>query len=152
MKVILKTLDGIEKVFDTSKKPEIKAIPCFRCGICCYLYQPKLEEDEAISIAKGLGISFEVFLERYAYEYPAKSRIYYLRRRYGACIFLRKRKGKASCQIHPFKPEACRNWEPNLSRPECLEGLKKIGEGILLIEKLYPSLEEKEQFCQVLRG
>lgn len=151
MRVILRTLDGKEKIFDSSKKSD-KEIPCFRCGLCCYLYQPRLDEAEAMSLAERLGVSFEVFLQKYAYEFPAKSRSYYLRRHRGSCVFLRKQRGRTSCLIHPFKPKACQDWEPHLSRPECIEGMKKMGEGILLIERLYPSLREREQFYRVLRG
>ena len=29
------------------------------------------------------------------------------------------------CLVHPFKPYACRNWNPSLYRKECQEGLIK---------------------------
>jgi hypothetical protein len=152
MKVTLRTLDGQEKIYEPFKRAVDEAIPCFRCGICCIVYQPKMDEAEARVIAQGLGLSFDSFVKQYALEYPPKSGIYRLRHHNGACIFLHQEGDRTSCSIQDFKPSACREWEPSLSRNECLEGLKKRGNGWLTMERLYPSLEEKELFYHSLRG
>ena len=85
-------------------------IECFRCGICCTRHQPPLSPEEVEAIARELGLSSSDFLS----EYVQITVVGYLLRH------------TAGCSIHPFRPEACRNWIASLSQRECQEGLKKL--------------------------
>lgn len=100
-------------------------------------------------MAQGLGISLEEFYQYYVEENPQKLGIYLLRRGEKGCIFLQYEGEQASCIIHPFKPAACRQWMPSLSRLECREGLKrrKGGDHLLLPYEIYASKEELSAFC-----
>lgn len=111
-------------------------------------------EDEIETIAKGLGMARDKFLREYVQEYPLKPKTYLLRRQNNACVFLKYEEDKASCTIHPFKPAACRNWIPSLSRPECQEGLKRRHKNglLVLLEELYSSPEELAAFCRSLHN
>ncbi len=132
----LRTIDGQEHPIGGSLPP----IECFCCGICCTRYQPPLIPEEVETIAGGLGLSAEDFLSRYA---QLTNVGYLLRQSERKCIFLSWEEGgaKASCSIYSFRPEACRNWVPSLSRPECQAGLARLkARGrIMLAEELYPS-------------
>ena len=143
----LRTVDGHERPVG-ERQPQIE---CFRCGICCTRYQPPLTHEESETIAKGLGISTENFLARYA---QLTNVGYLVRQLEKGCVFLtwKKEEARASCSIYPFRPEACRNWAASLSRSECREGLAKLkAEGkILLIKELYPSPEAVDSFSKHL--
>ena len=99
-------------------------IECFRCGICCTRYQPPLTQEEVETIARELGLSPRDFLSEYVQITLVG---YLLRRTETGCIFLKREDDNtANCSIHPFRPEACRNWVPSLSQRECQDGLKKL--------------------------
>jgi Fe-S-cluster containining protein len=108
---ILKTLDGSEHHVRLDEAP--LPIECFRCGICCTCYQPLLGDEEIETIARQLGLSAGAFLAKYAQLTVIG---YLLRQTEKGCVFLSRT--RASCHIHPFRPEVCRNWAPSLSRRE----------------------------------
>lgn len=148
MRVRLKTLNGQEYTFGEEKLP----IECFRCGICCQGYYPQLSLEEVERIAGHLSIAADEFIA----EYVQVTKVgYLLRQTENGCIFLtwEPNTRRASCRIHPFRPEACRNWQPSLFRRECREGLAKLqkSEGLMLASDLYESQEEIEKFCASLR-
>jgi len=146
-KAIIKTAEGKE-ITVTEQTP----IPCFRCGICCTCYQPPLTIKEIDNIASALGISRSKCISKYAIKVPIKEG-YLLKNTRNGCIFLAwDADGKARCTIHAFRPKACREWTPSLSRPECREGLAKLNsEGrIMLLEELLPSPEEKKELYHSL--
>ncbi len=124
------------------------SIPCFRCGICCTCYQAPLIPEDIESIACALGISESEFISGYAVRVPTKEG-YLLRSAGEGCVFLaRDEEGKAGCAIHPWRPKACRDWEPGLSRPACLEGLARLkSEGRLgQLDVLFPADDERQAF------
>ena len=126
-KVILQTVDG-EKVVYNPQLTGVKslpAIPCLRCGTCCTKWQPPVDEDEIATIAKALNMPVDKFYKEYIQEYPLRPKTYLLRCQDNTCVFLKYESNMANCLIHPFKPVACCNWTPSLSRRECQEGLKK---------------------------
>ena len=104
-------------------------IVCFRCGVCCTWYQPKLSFMEAQRIADVLRLSRDVFIDRYVDEPPYGPDTLILIQRDGACVFLEHTEGSkvTRCLIHPIRPEACREWMPSLSQRACQEGLASIG-------------------------
>lgn len=145
----LKTIDG-----QTIRLGQVwSPIECFRCGICCIRYQPKLTVKEVETLAEHLSLPIRVFFSRYVQKTPIG---YLLRRRKTGCIFLVWEEGgtRASCAIYPFRPEACRNWTPSLSRPECQEGLAKLKarNRIMLVNELYSSSEAINTLCSSLNS
>ncbi len=127
-------------------------IPCFRCGICCTCYQAPLDTRDIENISSVLGISQPEFIARYALKVPIREG--YLLRKVGSdCIFLSRDKGEtSSCVIHPSRPQACREWQPGLSQPACLEGLVRLktkGE-LTRMDELLGSDEERREFYSSL--
>ena len=107
---------------------EESSIPCFFCGVCCTKYRVNVSLVEARCICEGLGLNWYIFLGNYIEPSSAGADSFYLRQRDGACIFLKKRRGKhyrTSCLIHAWKPATCREWTSSLYRKECREGLLK---------------------------
>ena len=143
----LRTLDGNEHQVGEICTP----IECFRCGICCTDYQPQVNPEEIENIARGLKVSTADFLSRYAQSTYVG---YLLRQSERGCVFLLWEKDgtRASCTIHLFRPKACRDWVPSLSRRECRDGLARLKTKgrIMLAEELYPSQESIVRFSQHL--
>jgi len=98
-------------------------IDCFRCGICCTRYQPKLTPQEVARIAKSLSLSIDNFLVRYA---QTTTIGHLLKQSAKGCVFLKWKDGKTSCEIYRVRPRACRDWQASLSQPECLQGLARL--------------------------
>jgi len=98
-------------------------IDCFRCGICCTRYQPKLTPQEIRRIAKSLSLSTEDFLAQYV---QITTIGYLLKQSAKGCIFLKWEEGKTSCEIYHIRPKACRDWTASLSQPECRQGLARL--------------------------
>jgi len=123
-------------------------IPCFRCGTCCTCYQAPLVDRDIDSIASALAISSHEFISRYAIKVPIKEG-YLLRRTDAGCVFLaREEDGRARCTIHPFRPGACRDWQPGLSRPACLDGLARLKAAgkLMQLDGFFRSDEAKREF------
>jgi Fe-S-cluster containining protein len=98
---------------------------CFRCGVCCELYQARFEAEEALRLAEGLGISVPAFIESYADpRWPGKSS-HLLRHEHGACVFLERDGKSTKCAVHAHRPNACRQWEAGPEKHECRDGLKR---------------------------
>jgi Fe-S-cluster containining protein len=147
-KAIVKTEEGKE-ITVTEQTP----IPCFRCGICCIGYQAPLTHEDIDKIALALEISRSKCIANYALKVPTKEG-YLLKRIDNGCVFLVwDTAGKARCSIYPSRPEACREWTPSLSKPECLEGLAKLkarGQ-IMLLDELFNSSEEQKDLYLALK-
>ena len=128
-------------------------IECFRCGICCARYRPKVTPMEIKRIARNLVMSTDAFSSTYVRAVPTKE-AYILQSSADTCPFLHREEGatKAACSIHTIRPKACRNWTPSLSRPECREGLAKLkasGE-LLLPQDIYPSSKARKKLSSAL--
>jgi len=117
----------MEEIPVNEDTPERIEIPCFRCGVCCMKYSPRVTMTEAEHIAGTLGISLEMFLERYSDDSWFEPGYYLLDSQDGACIFMVESEDSRmfSCLIHPIRPQVCQEWQPGLERKECLEGLQK---------------------------
>ncbi len=118
----IETKDGERHTIGAEKTP----IPCFRCGLCCMHYLVKPTTDDLKRLAKGLGITINDLIDKYVEKISIG---YVLRRTKNKCIFLTYEDNEtiASCSAYDFRPEDCQNWVPSLSRPECQEGLRKLG-------------------------
>ena len=146
-KASLKTLSGEEYNIAEERQP----IECFRCGICCMGYHPQLSEAEVERMAGHLAISAHDFIAKYV---QVTQIGYLLRQTKTGCVFLTwENDTKSLCNVHPFRPDACRTWEPTLFRRECKAGLIKIQKdnGIMLAGEIYDTQEQLERFCASLR-
>lgn len=123
-------------------------IPCFRCGVCCTCYQAPLDDREIESIASSLGISDAEFIGTYALKVPINEG-YLLRKRDSGCVFLEWEGERARCIIYPSRPQACREWQPGLSRPACLQGLARLrSRGRLKeLDELLGAAGARREFC-----
>jgi len=126
-------------------------IPCLRCGVCCSRYVIHVAWLEAHRIADGLGIIWDEFEQTYLEPHWPDSSYYLLRKLEGKCIFLIKGEGsdtgKASCYIHPFRPDACREWTPSLYRHPCQEELtRRWGLAINAKEQIEGPAESLREF------
>ena len=117
-----------EGAFAPDPNREIPIIPCMRCGVCCSTYNVHIGWLEAHHIADKLELEWEDFEQNYLESHWNDSSPLFLRRIEGKCIFLEPRQnlsGKASCRIHLFRPESCREWMPGLYRRLCREELTR---------------------------
>lgn len=103
-------------------------IPCVRCGLCCTYLVVKLKTHDIRVLAHGLGVSKHDAVRKYVRVTPMGP---VLRQSGNRCIFLNggDDRAMASCSVYAFRPDVCRNWVPNLSRPECQEGVRKLANG-----------------------
>jgi Fe-S-cluster containining protein len=141
--------DGIQHRVGEDQVP----IDCFRCGICCMLYRPKVTQDEIEQIAEALSLNIKEFALKYVRVIPEKG-ISILQTDTDRCPFLHieEKTHQATCTIHSVRPHACRNWQASLSQPECREGLNKLypAEAILLPQDMYSAAEEMKNLFSAL--
>lgn len=141
----LNTLDGRHHTIGQKWPP----IECFRCGLCCVLYRPKVRPEEIKVIAQELGLPEHEFMIKYVRHSPLKD-IKLLQNKDGQCPFLTFKQSVASCTIYFVRPLACRNWQASLSRHECREGLTKLDNtgSILSLDELYSSEASIQKLIQ----
>jgi len=87
-----------------SKLDEIFSCKC--CGHCCHgTSTVSLSEEEQRRIASFLGLSLDDFLNKYCIIKDKRIEMKIVNRH---CIFYNEENG--FCNIHPVKPDACRQW------------------------------------------
>jgi Fe-S-cluster containining protein len=129
-----------------------RAIPCHRCGVCCERWQPLLTRADAARLAAHLRLAPDTFRDTYTVPYPFDDERRLLRQEAGRCVFLRyeERSGvrRASCAIHPARPDVCREWAAGLDKKECVQGLERFADaaGLIQITDLYPEPENRAAF------
>lgn len=104
-------------------------IPCLRCGECCRTYQVRVDLEEAVRLARGLGMGIREFVEAYADKRWPGERSLLIRQENGHCVFLVSdvdNPGMTGCVIHAFKPASCLEWHPGLGHVECRRGLMRM--------------------------
>lgn len=142
----IRTLQG--QVYSLGKA--VTPIPCFRCGLCCRGFLVKLSSADIRLLSRGLGISGREFRSRYV----KKTLVGPLLRQTGdRCVFLdHGERAATGCSVYACRPEVCRNWVPTLSRPECLEGLRRITkeDELLLPANIYSSAEDSSGLCSII--
>jgi Fe-S-cluster containining protein len=151
--LILRYKESMKELPADKGVPKREAIPCFRCGVCCMKYSPRVTAAEAEHIAESLGVSLEMFLERYVDDSWFEPGFYLIDTQDEACIFLSGTEDARikSCLIHPVRPKVCREWQPGLDRKECLEGLQKWwGLTVDSSGKLEGSAEKIQEFRSAL--
>ncbi len=141
----LNTLDGRHHTIGQKWSP----IECFRCGLCCVLYRPKVRPEEIKVIARELGLPEHEFMIKYVRNSPSKN-TKLLQNKEDQCPFLTLKQSVASCTIYSVRPLACRNWQASLSRQECREGLTKINNvgSVLSLDKLCSSATSVRKLIQ----
>lgn len=146
----LRLQDGSEYKVGDSLVP----IECFRCGTCCTRFRPEVSRREIGRIARKLGIPIEAVFSEYVRRVPIKEG-YILQSSADTCPFLRRDEGsaKSACTIYFFRPKACRDWIPSLSRVECREGLSRLkADGALLLpQDIYDSGEQTKRLSLTTR-
>ncbi len=102
-------------------------LTCFCCGVCCSKYQVQMTTNEAHNIADKLSIEWDKFEGEYLDNSWPGVRTLLLRHRGGHCVFLEPQAdGKVFfCRVHKFKPESCIEWNADLDKKDCREGLQK---------------------------
>ena len=87
---------------------------CTQCGNCCsgppgFVW---FSDDEATTMAIGLGMTRERFLETYARKLRGRwSLIEVNRNGVFDCVFLKRDdQGKALCSIYKTRPQQCKTW------------------------------------------
>lgn len=128
---------------------------CFRCGICCTVYQVNLSLAEGQHIADRLELVWEEFLNRYIDKSWPGIKNFLLRKRNGACVFLERIEGSkvTRCLIHPIRPSSCIDWVPSLYRRECQRGLAKYwGLAVSPSGQLEGSTQKVREFCYLLES
>lgn len=114
----LKTLDGEEY-----QLRGMTPIECFRCGIRCQCYHPKITLGKAAEITQKLGMDTDRFLAEYVQK-GSRSGELVSRGSHNGCTFLSwDEDGRARYEIYPFRLKACRHFVASLPRPQCREGL-----------------------------
>ena len=128
------------------------AIPCHRCGLCCERWQPLLTRADSERLAAHLGLSAAAFEMAYIQPYPLDDERRLLRQVDGHCVFLRYEGRHTTCTVHPARPQACRDWQPGLSRKECMEGLARFADaaGLIRLEDLYPDEADRREALRAL--
>lgn len=118
----------MKKNSNSINKQDNTPLVCFRCGICCRKFQIRVNQQEAMQIARKLNILWTEFVTNYIDPRWPGTRSYLLRQVNGACVFLQQvdKSQVATCLIHPFRPESCRSWQAGLDKPECKEGLDNM--------------------------
>lgn len=103
------------------------SVPCFLCGVCCSKFHVRVELNEARRIAEKIGVTWEYFLAYHIEPSWPGVNSFLLKRRDGKCLFLTNgpQPDTLVCGIHSFKPSSCIDWNSDLLRRECQEGLAK---------------------------
>ncbi len=111
------TQEGINSVIE---------MPCFQCGICCSVYQVRIEMQEAQAIAAHMGFELYDWVGRYCDPRWRGTTSFLIRHEGDGCVFLLPDAEKkiALCSIHGVRPSSCREWVAGLHKPECREGLR----------------------------
>ena len=143
----LKTSDGETHLFGE----DARAVPCFRCGLCCVNFLIKLTTRDIRLLSHGLGLSRRDFLKKYVKKTVVGP---VLQQNGDSCVFLSSAEGKtcAGCDVYESRPEVCRSWVPGLDRPECQEGLRRLAKSrpFLLPADIYLSEDDILRLCSVL--
>lgn len=106
---------------------ETFTLPCFQCGVCCSVYQVRIDTSEARAIAEHMGMELYEWVGRYCDPRWHGTQSHLIHHERGACVFLNRSKGSkvALCGIYAVRPASCRSWASGVNKPECREGLRR---------------------------
>ena len=102
-------------------------LPCFQCGVCCSVYQVRIDTSEARAIAEHMGMELFEWIGLYCDPRWHGTQSHLIRHERGACVFLERSRGSkvALCGVYGVRPASCRNWASGVGKPECREGLRR---------------------------
>ncbi len=145
-RTLLARLDDLALAEPPSPYPDI---PCFQCGVCCVKWQPLLSPVEVRELAANLGMRTSAFSRRFTRVYPLRRGWRQLKATLDGCVFLRFDDKRSFCSIWAVRPQVCRDWQANLGKRECSDGLRQSSpEGLLTVEMLYTQPEDRRQFVE----
>lgn len=116
---------------DSDRMPGVAIDPeelsCFRCGICCNVYQVRINRAEATLIAHSMGIDYWEWVGRYCDARWPDPRSHLIRHDDKGCVFLQDAgPDGALCGIYAVRPYSCRAWGAGVFKPACQEGLRRF--------------------------
>ena len=102
-------------------------LSCFQCGVCCSVYQVRIDTSEARAIAEHMGMELFEWVGKYCDPRWQGTQSHLIRHEGSACVFLERSRGSkvALCGIYDVRPSSCRNWASGVDKPECREGLRR---------------------------
>ena len=106
----------------TEHEPE--PMECRRCGVCCTIYQPILDNQEVQVVADYLNMDIAAWIEKYTDPRWGSSRNYLVQHVNGACAFLQRDGAVTTCTVHPARPACCRDWQASPEKKECRTGME----------------------------
>jgi Fe-S-cluster containining protein len=110
----------------SEERLEPAELPCFRCGVCCTVYQVRISPAEARCIAASLDLDYWDWVGRYCDPRWSDPRSHLIRHDKMGCVFLDYSKEQESlCRIYAVRPDSCRQWAASAFKPACQEGLKR---------------------------
>ena len=148
MLLAVNTMDGQQRWLGEPAK----SIPCFRCGLCCVGFLVKVSNQDLGLLSRALGTSKAGLFRKYVRKTPVGP---VLRQHVNNCVFLEcDAQGFAACAVYESRPEVCRSWVPSLHRPECQEGLRRVGyrQRLLLPGDMYPAEEAAAKLISLIAG
>lgn len=102
-------------------------LPCFRCGVCCTVYQVRISPAEAREIADCMGMDYWDWVGRHCDPRWSDPRSHLIRHDDNGCVFLDHSHGEVSlCHIYKVRPASCRDWCAGVFKPACQDGLKRL--------------------------
>lgn len=107
-------------------RSEFAELPCFRCGICCAVYQVRISPAEARCIAASMDLDYWDWVGRYCDPRWSDPRSHLIHHNEKGCAFLDYSTAQESlCRIYQVRPYSCREWAASVFKPACQEGLKQ---------------------------
>jgi uncharacterized protein len=120
--LVVSPLDAREQL-----RPESAELPCFRCGVCCTVYQVRISPAEARCIAAEMDLDYWDWVGRYCDSRWSDPRSHLIRHDDRGCVFLDYGKEHQSlCRIYAVRPRSCREWAASAFKPACQEGLRQV--------------------------
>lgn len=119
-------------------EPDGLRFECTMCGNCCTGAEGFVlfSDAEAVAIARRLGVSLDVFLDRYTRPTEAGRSLNEVRTPHGLdCVFLDRSTipGKAVCSLYEDRPTQCRTfpfWPEHVRSARAWRSLARHCEGI----------------------
>lgn len=103
--------------------PSHQPMACRRCGTCCTLHQAWVRPHEITRLAACLGLTVDEWESAYLDSRWQYNDYYLIRHVDGACAFLAREDGLATCTVQPVKPDCCAAWQAGLDKSECRRGM-----------------------------
>lgn len=119
-------------------EPDGLRFECTLCGACCSGGEGFVlfTDEEAVNIARRLGVTVEHFRERYTHQTEAGPSLIEVKTEHGLdCVFLDRKSmpGKAVCSLYEDRPTQCRTfpfWPEHIESRRAWKRLQRHCEGV----------------------